>query len=169
MTSLLVLYLALGALSGLVMLAVRRSRTHRGVSPANGEPEDLRAFFRSQLSGAGWEVDEYELVDGGRLTAVPPPGNAGRRRAAGLLLAASGLFPAVAWFAMGPSRVVVTVKAELGFLVVIVETAGRPAQRLWRRINLRLTRRTLSGDAWPDASGDGLTPGEAPGLGTPPR
>ncbi len=58
-----------------------------------------------------------------------------------------GLFPAIAWLVMGPSRVVVTVKPESGFLLVIVETAGRPAQRLWRRGNLRFTRRTLSSDA----------------------
>jgi len=163
------LYLAAGALIGLVMLAVRRSRTQRGVSPANGEPEPLCAFFREQISDAGWEVEEYELVEGKRLSAVPPPGTPGHRRVAGLYLAVPGLFPAIAWLVMGPSRVVVTVKPEFGFLLVIVETAGRPAQRLWHRVNLRFTRRTLSRDEWSTAGPEGFNPGEVPGPGTPPR
>lgn len=169
MTVFLALYLALGALIGAVMMMVRHARTHRGVSPANGEPEPLCAFFRDQLSGAGWEVDEYELVEGKRISAVPPSGAPGHRRVPGLLLALLGLFPAVAWFAMGPSRLRVTVKPDFGFLMVIVETAGRPADRLWRRINLRLTRRTLSSDPWTVDEPDGLNPGEAPGPGTRPR
>ena len=169
MTVFLALYLALGALVGAVMMMVRHARTRRGVSPANGEPEPLCAFFRDQLSGAGWKVEEYELVEGRRISAVPQTGAPGHRRNPGLLLALLGLFPGVAYFVMGPSRLSVTVKPEFGFLMVIVETAGRPAERLWRRINLRLTRRTLSSDEWTVDGPDGFTPGEVPGPDTRPR
>ena len=125
------LYLAAGALIGLLMLAVRRSRTQGGVSPANGEAEPLCAFFREQISGAG-----------------PLPGHC---------LARHGTQPC------GRDR-------EAGVRVPAGDRGdGRPAQRLWHRVNLGLTRRTLSSDAWSMAGPEGFNPGEIPGPGTPPR
>ena len=144
MTVLLPLYFSMGALIALVLIAVRKARTQRGVSPANGEPDALGAFFADQLSGAGWEVEEYELVDGKRISARPGPGQAGNPWVRGLILAALGALPAIVWLVQGPGRITVTLKPEFGYLLVIVETCGKPAQRLWRRINLRLTRRTLA-------------------------
>jgi hypothetical protein len=140
----LVLYLAVGALIAAALIMVRKARTQRGVSPANGEPDSLGAFFVEQLSGAGWEVEEYELLDGKRISARPGTGQAGNPWVRGLTLAVLGVLPAIVWIALGPSRITVTLKTDSGFLLVIVETAGRPAQRLWRKINLRLTRRTLA-------------------------
>lgn len=132
MTTFLSLYLAAGALIGLVMLAVGGPEPGEACRRPTGNPSRSAPFSGSR-------------------SRVP------------------GLFPAIAWLVMGPSRMVLTVKPEFGFLLVIVETAGRPAQRLWHRVNLGLTRRTLSSDEWSMAGPVGLNPVEVPGPDTPPR
>jgi len=144
MTPYVLLYLALGCLMGGVLFLHRRAHTHRGVSPSSSDSESLYDFFLDAVLTAGWDVEEVELLDGKGIEARPGAGDRSRHLVRGICLSALGLIPGMVWFAMGRSRLAVTIKPQSGFLVVIVETSGRPAEQLWRRINLRLTRRTLA-------------------------
>ena len=131
----------MGCLVAFILFFVKKAGREKVVSIANEELNSLYDFIFTSLSENGYEIDEYEPLEGKKLTA--PVSNMSSFILTGTFLFLIGLLPGFVWFMFGRDRLSITLKQQKSFILVVVEMNGKKARKIWQKINFQLTRQML--------------------------
>lgn len=132
-----------GFLIAIVVFCIRRAGRVKVVSAVSMAPDTLYDILYERLSGGGRIIEESEPLEARRMDVSIENPHPARFLCIGLLLFMSGIFPGVVWFIYGKDRLTITIKRTGSTILLIVEMNSRYSQKVWQKINLRLTREML--------------------------
>ena len=143
------IYFVTGFTIGALLFYIKKTGRNRSVSPVNSSVEYLYNWLYRTFSDKGFRIEEYELIDGKRLTVFLDHPSMGRFILIGTVLLAIGIFPGIVWFAFGRDRLSFSLRQESTFLALTLESSSRYASKVWEKINLKWTIHMLDLDTPP--------------------
>ncbi len=138
-------YFGSGCVIAFILFYLKKARSVRSVYPINGSVDANYARCFREFSDAGFKIEEFEPIDGKKMTVFfDHPGRL-FFISTGVILLLAGIFPGLVWFITGRDRLSLTlIKGSSGFVHYIFESNNKKyAGEIWSKINMKHTKEMI--------------------------
>ncbi len=135
-------YFGSGCVVAFILFHIKKARSVRSVYPINGSVDENYEFYFREFSEAGFKIEEFEPMDGRKMTVFFDHPGGLFFILTGVILLFAGIFPGLIWFISGRDRLSLTfIKGSSGYVHYIFESNNKNyAGEIWSKINMKHTQ-----------------------------
>ena len=137
------IFLGIGVVVAFVLFLIKWTGRERVVSPMNGDRDKNYDFFYKLFSDKGFEISEYEPLDGRKMTVYLDHPRKSHFVLIGIFLLMTGVFPGIVWFMFGSDKFSLTLKENAGYALYVFKSNSRYAGKAWGKIIFKINLKSI--------------------------